>query len=111
MKYGLTRQVDIYCYEKETGHEVYATAGDYMRSQKWASENLGGMEEGMANLYQTYAWVWFALSRLGKLDEFGIKAEINEETIEEMAGLISVHLEPVPDDSLPLANSGTRRKR
>lgn len=108
MKYGLTRRLNVYSIAEQKGEEVIATAGDYLQSQLWCSKNLKGLDEGIADLYQTFAWAWFALNRAGKLEEYGVSGEISQDALTDMASTVTVYLESIPDDSLPLAGSGTQ---
>ena len=111
MKYGLTRSLSVYGYALEKGETVIATAGDYLKSQMWCKKNLKGMDGGVADLLESYAWAWFALERNGKLDGYGIADEITVDGLTDMASAVSIYLETVPDDSLPLAGSPTQPKR
>lgn len=111
MKYGLTRKLNVYSIEDQKGEEVIATAGDYLQSQLWCSNNLKGVADGIADLYQTYAWAWFALKRNGKLAEYGINAELSQDALTEMASTVTVFMESIEDDSLPLAGTGTQPKK
>ncbi|MDY3129287.1 MAG: hypothetical protein SOW20_04575 [Berryella intestinalis] len=111
MKYGLTRKLNVYGLETKKGEEVIATAGDYLQSQLWCSSNLNGVDGGIADFYQTFAWAWFALKRNGKLEEYGIAAEITQDALTDMASTVTVYMEAIEDDSLPLAGSATPRKR
>ncbi len=111
MKYGLTRKLNVYGLESHKGEEVIATAGDYLQSQLWCSKNLKGVDDGIADLYQTFAWAWFALSRSDKLEEYGIQAELTQDALNEMASTVTVFMEAIPDDSLPLAGSATQQRK
>lgn len=111
MKYGLTRKLNVYSIEGQKGEEVIATAGDYLKSQLWCSNNLKGVADGIADLYQTFAWAWFALKRNGKLAEYGIAADITQDALTDMASTVTVYMEAIEDDSLPLAGSATRQKK
>lgn len=111
MKYGLTRNLQVYSIEGEKGEEVIATAGDYLQSQLWCSNHLKGVQDGIADLYQTFAWAWFALKRHGKLADYGLAAELSQDALTEMASTVTVYMEQIPDDSLPLAGSGTQPKK
>lgn len=111
MKYGLTRKLNVYNLETQKGEEVIATAGDYLQSQLWCSKHLKGVEEGIADLYQTFAWAWFALSRSGKLEDYGIQSELTQDAITDMASVVTVYMEAIPDDSLPLAGSATPQRK
>ncbi len=108
MKYGLTRRLYVYSVEGQVGEEVFATAGDYLRSQFWCQKNLKGMEDGIADLYQAYAWAWYALERQGKLAGYGIAEEISLDALNDMASVVAVNLEAIKDDSLPLEGSPTQ---
>lgn len=110
MKYGLTRKLQVYVFESQKAEEVIATAGDYLQSQLWCSKHAKGMDEGIADMFQTFAWAWFALSRNGLLDDLGISAELSIDTLTDMASAITVYLEQIPDDSLPLASTTQPRK-
>ncbi len=111
MKYGLTRNLNVYSIEAQKGEEVIATAGDYLQSQLWCSSNLKVVDDGVADLYQTFAWAWFALKRNGKLAEYGLAAEITQDALTDMASAVTVYMEGIPDDSLPLAGSATQPKK
>lgn len=111
MKYGLTRKLNVYSFEGQKGGEVIATAGDYLRSQLWCSKHINDVEEGIADLYQTFAWAWFAMKRNGMLDDYGVAAEISQDALTEMASAVTVYMETVPDDSLPLAGSATQPRK
>ena len=103
MKYGLTRKLNIYSIEGQKGEEVIATAGDYMQSQLWCSKNIKDVADGIADLYQTFAWAWFAMKRHGLLEEYGVSAELSQDALTDMASAVTVYMEAIPDDSLPLA--------
>ena len=109
MKYGLTRKLNVYSLEEQKGEEVIATAGDYLQSQLWCSNHLKGLAEGISDLYQTFAWAWFALKRHGKLAEYGISAELTQDALTEMASIVTVYMEAIPDDSLPLAANSQKK--
>lgn len=110
MKYGLTRKLNIYSIEQKKGDEVIATAGDYLQAQLWCSKNLKGVEDGIADLYQTFAWAWFAMSRSRLLEPYGVSAELSQDALTDMASAVTVYMEAIPDDSLPLEGSATQRK-
>lgn len=103
MKYGLTRYVNVYNFESERGERIIATAGDYIRSQNWCKKNVKADDDGMADLLQTYAWAYFALKRSGKLEEYGLAPEVSQDALMDMADTVSVFMEQIEDDSLPLA--------
>lgn len=111
MKYGLTRRLNVYSIEKQKGEEVIATAGDYLQSSLWCSNNLKGMDEGIADLYQTFAWAWYALMRTGKLSDYGISGDLSVDALNDMASAVTVFMDSVEEDSLPLADSATQPKR
>lgn len=105
MKYGLTRKLNVYSLDEQKGEEVIATAGDYLQSQMWCKKNLKGLDEQIADLFQTFAWAWYALMRNGKLEDYGISEELSQDALTEMASTVTVFLEAIPDDSLPLAGA------
>lgn len=111
MKYGLTRNLNVYNVETQKGEVLLSTPGDYLQSQLWCAKNLKGFEGGIADLYQTFAWAWFALKRNGKLDEYGIQPELSVYALSAMANSVTVFMEEVKEDSLPLAGSATPQKR
>lgn len=110
MKYGLTRRLNVYSIEKQIGDELIATAGDYLQSQLWCNNNLKGMDEGLADLYQTFAWAWYAMQRNGKLDEYGVASELSQDALNDMASTVTVYMDSVEDDSLPLASETQPKK-
>ena len=111
MKYGLTRRLHVYSISMQKGEEIIATAGDYLQSQLWCSKHVKDAEDGISDLYQSYAWAWFALKRNGKLDEYGVADELSVDALTDMASDVTVFLESVPDDSLPLAGSRTQPRK
>lgn len=111
MKYGLTRKLNVYSIEDQKGEEVIATAGDYLQSQLWCSNNLKNLPDGMADLMQTFAWAWYAMKRHGKLADYGIAPELSQDALINMASTITVYMEAIPDDALPLAGSATQPKK
>lgn len=111
MKYGLTRVLQVYDLQEKKGEEVeFATAGDYLQAQMWCQRNLKGIDELTADLYQTFAWAWHALVRLGKAEEYGISGELSQDALDAMASRVTVYMESVPDDSLPLGSATRPRK-
>lgn len=111
MKYGLTRKLNVYSIESQKGEEVIATAGDYLQAQLWCSKNINGLPDGMADLMQTFAWAWYAMKRNGKLADYGIAPELSQDALIDMASTITVYMESIPDDALPLAGSATQPKK
>ena len=67
---------DITLTDTENGYEethCVSTPGDFMRLCKWAEKNLPPTRsEANDNMRKNYAIAWFALSRLGKLGEYGL---------------------------------------
>lgn len=101
MRYGLTFAASIYDFEREEEYELVTRPGDYIRMQRWKDQH----EERNADLdllTTNYAVVWFALERSGRLEEFGIPSVLDDSTIEAMADRISVYVDSVKEDSLPL---------
>ena len=107
MKYGLTRKLNAYGIETGYGTVVVAMAGDYIKSQLWCQEGIDGVPEGIADLYQTFAWAWFALDRNGLLGKFGLEGPLSRDALDDMARKVTVYMESVEEDSLPLADSAT----
>ena len=110
MKYGLTRRLNVYSIEKQKGEELIATAGDYLQASLWCSSNLKGMDDAIADLFQTFAWAWYALKRTGKLEEYGVAGELSQDALTDMAGAVTVYMDSVEDDSLPLASATQPKK-
>lgn len=111
MKYGLSRRLNVYSVEGQHGEEVIALAGDYLNAEMWCSANLAGMEQGVRDLYQTFAWAWFALKRLGRLDAYGIAGELSQDALTDMANTVTVYMDSVEEDSLPLKGSATPQRK
>lgn len=113
MKTGLMRIMHVYDMQ-EMKREVVKVAmpGDYFNAEMWCKSNLEDMEEHdpIRYLLQTFAWVWFALVRLGKAKKYGIEGELSQEALVDLANRISVYMEEVPDDVVPL-DSETQQKK
>lgn len=110
MKYGLTRNLNIYCFDTEEAETILATAGDYIQSQLWCEKNLKGMSDGIADLYGTYAWAYSAMRRRGILEKFGVSPELTREALDDMANKVSVYMETIQDDALPLSSGAAQAK-
>lgn len=101
MNYGLARKLDIYSVEEQKGETIITSAGDWSRADRWCREHIE--EDGTrAGLLQTYCWAWFALLRKKKLAEYGISSELTMETLEEMFDIVTVYIDEIEADSLPL---------
>ena len=111
MKYGLARRINLYNIETNVGGEVFSPAGDYIQSQLWCNRHLDGLPDDIADLYQTYVWAWHAARRAGELDRYGLPAELTRETLDEITNTVTVYLDVVEEDSLPLAGSPTEGGR
>lgn len=95
--------VDIEDGYKET--HLVSTPGDFMRLSKWADKNLPpSRSEANDNLRKNYALAWFALSRLGKLGDYGLQDGITEEAIEAMADRYALDVERFETEEAPLAS-------
>ncbi len=82
-----------------------STAGDFMRLSRWADKNLTPTSsEANENMHKNYALVWFALSRLGRLADYGLPDEITEEAVEAMADRYGLDVERFDSDKAPLAD-------
>lgn len=104
MKYGLARNIQVYNIDTQKGGEVISTTGDYLQAQMWMDKHMDGYDSEIKDVLQAYAWAYFALKRNGRLKEFGISEELTDETLLEMANVVTVYLEQIEDGSLPLAN-------
>lgn len=109
-KYGMTFLLDVYDFEKETARQVLTTPGDYMRTQRWVSENLPGGDEDdvVRDMRVNYAHLHTAMKRRGELGENGLPEELTADVIDKMADRWSVYVNTVGEDQLPL--SGQRGK-
>lgn len=85
--------------------KVVSTAGDFTRVSKWAEANLDrGMGENVGNMMRNYALVWFALQRLGRLGEFGLPSNIDEDCIIAMQDRLAItDMNELDSDDAPLA--------
>lgn len=111
MKYGLTRNLHVYNIQTQKGEVLISAPGDYLQSQLWCQKHLKGLDDGIADLYQTFAWAWHALKRNGKLEEYGLSPELTVDALTDMADTVSVYMEVIKDDALPLAGSGTQQTK
>ncbi len=111
MKYGLARKLYIYHFETQKGEELIATGGDYTRSQLWCKKNLNDVDTELADLFQSLAWVWYALKRNGKLADYGVSAELTQEGLLEMFDGLTFQFESFAEDALPLASTPTQPKK
>ena len=103
MKYGLTRKLNAYDLDSKQSVECIATAGDYIQSQLWCQRVLKDMPAGIMDIYQTFAWAWYALKRRGELEKLGLGEELTRDELDNMTVRITVYMEGIEDDSLPLA--------
>lgn len=111
MKYGLTRKLDIYNIEKGKGQTIIATAGDYIQSQLWCSNNLKDVPEAVADVYASVAWAYFAMRRMGVDIGYHLPEKIDRAALDDMAASVTVFFEAIKDDELPLAVSKTPQKK
>ena len=106
MKYGMVFSIEMYDAEKQEEHSILSMPGDYIRMSKWADENLEPMASETANaLRRNYVTAWFAISRRGKLEEFGLPAKLTVEAVDAMADRFTVYVEEVEEGSLPLTKA------
>lgn len=113
MKTGLMRIVHVYDMQEMKREVVeFAMPGDYFNAEMWCKSNLEDMEEQdpIRYLLQTFAWVWFAFVRLGKAKKYGIEGELSQEALVDLANRISVYMEEVPDDVVPLVSETQQKK-
>lgn len=110
MKYGMAFRVEMYDFEREQAVEAITTPGDYIRLCNWADEHLAGSagSETVSNLRRNYAAAWFALRRLGRLEELGLPEELTVEAVDAMADRLTVYVADLEDDELPLAAGPAR---
>ena len=85
---------------------VVSTAGDFTRVSRWAEANLDrSMGEQVGNMMRNYALVWFALERMGRLDEFGLPSVIDEDCIIAMQDRLAItEMNELDSDDAPLAD-------
>ena len=108
MNIGMTFVADLYEFDTDKEYHVLCTPGDYIRTCEWTDENQGeeNAEETVYNLKRTYALVWHALKRRGKLEEMSLPAVLDNDGIVSMADRFSAYLNEVEGGSLPLAVEG-----
>ena len=111
MKYGLARKLYVYDFGTEMGEELIATGGDYTRSQLWCKKNLKDVDADLADLFQSLAWVWYALKRNGKLADYGVGAELTQDTLLDMFDGLTFQFESFAEDALPLASTATQPRK
>lgn len=101
MKYGVARRLDVYGIESGKGESIITSAGDWARADRWCREHLEG-DGSVVGLLQTFCWAWFALQRTKKLTEYGVTSELTVDGLYEMLDILTVDIEEIEDDSLPL---------
>ena len=106
MRYAMTFSVDVYDFDKDEGERVIARPGDYIRMRDWADEAMPGEADDLVrNLRVNYALAWFALRRLGRLDDYGLPGELSVAALDAMADRLSVFVEEY-EGSAPLSEKG-----
>ena len=111
MKYGLTRKLDIYNIEEGEGEIIIATAGDYIQSQLWCSNNLKGLPETIVDVYSSLAWAYFAMRRTSVSVGYPLPDKLDQSVLDDMAGKVTVFFEAIKDDELPLGRAKTPQKK
>lgn len=108
MRYGLTFKASVYDFEREEAFEIVTRPGDYIRMQRWKETRNDGGSGELDVLESNYAVVWFALQRTGRLAEFGVPDQLDSAAIDAMADRMSVFVDGVEEDSLPLRKAHGR---
>ncbi len=107
MKYGLTRRIDVYDYEKGCGETVIAPAASWFKATNWISahkEELDGLGAA-AGAYESHVWAYYGLADANKADKYGLSEPKSLDDVVAMASKVSLSMEPVSEDSLPLARA------
>lgn len=107
MHYGLTFAAELYDFEREERHDIVTRPGDYIRMMRWRDERQT-KDADLNSLEINYAVVYFALKRLGRLEEFGLPDVLDDAAIEAMADRVSVYVDSVKEDTLPLRTARGR---
>ena len=110
MKYGLARNLDVYCPETGEGETLLALSGDYVRAQLWASKELKGADPDLAEVEAAFAWAYFTIDRNGLREKYGLPESLTKENITEAMNCVTTFFGVPEDDSLPLASGKQRTK-
>ena len=104
MKYGLVFKVDVYDFEKGDAEEIITRPCDFIQVQRWKDAVADIAEPEIKSAYINYATLCFALKRMGRAKDFGLKENktLTVEEIEKMTGRFSIYVNTIEDDDLPI---------
>ncbi len=103
MRYGLTRSIDIYDYENETGETFVAPASSWFKATNWLDAHADELEGvSTAGPYENYVWAYYGLVDANKADKYGLKEPKCLGDIVDMASKVAVSFNEPEADSLPL---------
>lgn len=105
MKYGLTKNAQIYSFEKKIADTILLTPGDNIQASMWIAKNGDSVDKDIRGVFEVYAWVFIGMRRLGMLETYSVADELSIDNLMKMADIVSVYLDDVEEDSLPLAKS------
>jgi hypothetical protein len=103
MQYGLTKNLNVYSPELGTGEIVPVMAGSYIMALKWVQNNVE--DESEHNFFHSIAWAWYGLKKAGLLDKYELPKKLTYDSAIEVADKITIYLDDVEPDSLPLAKA------
>lgn len=110
MKYGLARNISIYDFDKGEGEEFVAPPAAYVQASLWSSKHLKGLPDDVRGIYENYAWAWFGAKLAGLLEKYGMDGELTREKIDDITSRITVFIDVVEDDALPLRGQASKKK-
>lgn len=110
MKYGLARNLDIYCPETGDSETLLALSGDYVRAQLWASKELKGADPDLKDIEATFAWAYFTIDRNGLREKYGLPDKLTKDNIADAMNAVTTFFGIPEDDSLPLVSEKQRTK-
>lgn len=110
MKYGLARKISIYDFDKGEGEEFIAAPSAYIQASLWSAKNLKSQPDEVRGIYENYAWAWFGAKNAGLLEKYGMGGELTRERIDEIASRVTVFIDVVEDDALPLRGRASKKK-
>ncbi|WP_282191926.1 hypothetical protein [Adlercreutzia caecimuris] len=110
MKYGLARKISIYDIDNGEGEEFVAPPAAYIQASLWSAKHLKGLADEIRGIYENYAWAWFAARLAGLCGKYGMDGELTREKIDELSCRITIFIDVVEDDALPLNGRTSKRK-